>query len=182
MDARHTLKCDIYEFDRLRIRCYRYTTFRQWCFSISIGNSTGKATEEYWCEPECTWQTNSINKTDTSDRLDSWASRHWRGIELVFKSLDCFTVRPFFSTGLITRMFYLFINFYFMFLIFTHLFIYLGGGGGGGGGAFTFWCCIPISRPPRVFRRFKRRSCFTMHSPHCTTLQNGLEATITFTV
>ena len=43
---------------------------------------------EYWCEPECTWQTNSINKTTTSERLDSWASRLWRGIELGFKSLD----------------------------------------------------------------------------------------------
>ena len=28
-----------------------------------------------------------------SERLDSWASRLWRGIELVFKSLDCFIVR-----------------------------------------------------------------------------------------
>ena len=26
--------------------------------------------------------------------------------------------------------------------------------------AFIIWCCIPISRPPRVFRRFKRRSCW----------------------
>ena len=24
---------------------------------------------EYWCEPECTWQTNSINKTATRERL-----------------------------------------------------------------------------------------------------------------
>ena len=51
---------------------------------------------EYWWEPECTWQTNSINKTATRERLDSWASRLWRGIELIFKSLDCFTVRPIF--------------------------------------------------------------------------------------
>ena len=50
---------------------------------------------EYWCE--CTWQTNSINKTATSDRLDYWASRHPRGFELVFKSLDCFTVWLFHS-------------------------------------------------------------------------------------
>ena len=28
--------------------------------------------------------------------------------------------------------------------------------------AFTIWCCIPISRPPRVIRRFKRRSCSLM--------------------
>ena len=27
-DARHTLKCDIYEFNRVRNRCYRYTTFQ----------------------------------------------------------------------------------------------------------------------------------------------------------
>ena len=61
---------------------------------------------EYWCEPECTWQMNSINKTATSKGLDSWASRLWRGtgIELVFRSLDCFTVRPIFSTKPITRI------------------------------------------------------------------------------
>ena len=51
---------------------------------------------EYWCEPECTWQTNSITKTATSERLDSWASRIWRGIEIVFKPLHRFTVRPIF--------------------------------------------------------------------------------------
>ena len=108
---------------------------------------------EYWCEPECTWQTNSINKTTTGGRLsDSWASRYWRGNELVFKSLDCFTVRPFFSTRLITRMksFSLF------------FFIFWGGGWWAGllsSNAFTIWCCIPISRSRRVFRRFKRRSC-----------------------
>ena len=48
MHARHTLKCDIYEFNRLRNRCYRYTTFQQWYgFSISIGNSTGNAIEPW---------------------------------------------------------------------------------------------------------------------------------------
>ena len=103
---------------------------------------------EYWCEPECTWQTNSINKTATSERLDSWASRLWRGIELVFKSLHCFTVRPIFSTRPITRM-----------KSFSFFFFFLGGGGMLSSNAFTIWCCIPISRPPRVIRRFKRRSC-----------------------
>ena len=48
---------------------------------------------EYWCK--CTWRTNGINKTATSDRLDlRWQlgfQWHRRGIELVFKSLDCFT-------------------------------------------------------------------------------------------
>ena len=81
---------------------------------------------EYWCEPECTWQTNSINKTTTSEGLDSWASRLWRGIyELVFKPLDCFTVRPIFSTRPITRMkSFIYLFFYFI------LFFFLGGGGG----------------------------------------------------
>ena len=50
--------------------------------------------------------------------VDSWASRLWRGtgIELVFKSLDCFTLRPIFSTRPITRIksfsFFLFIFFF----------------------------------------------------------------------
>ena len=91
---------------------------------------------EYWCEPECTWQTNNINKTTTSERLDNWASRLWRGIELVFKSLDCFTVRPIFSTRPITRMrsfsFYSFIYIFFIYLfIIFYLFIYFFFWGGG---------------------------------------------------
>ena len=101
----------------------------------------------------------------------SWASRLWRGIELVFKSLDCFTVRPnFFQPDRLLEW----SVFHF---IYFHLFIYffwgVGGGGGGGGwgwgwgvlssNAFTIWCCIPIIRPPRVIRRFKRRSCFFLH-------------------
>ena len=53
---------------------------------------------KYWCK--FTWRTNGINKTATSDRLDlRWQlgfQWHRRGIELVFKSLDCFTMGPFF--------------------------------------------------------------------------------------
>ena len=56
-----------------------------------------RLSHEYWWEPECTWQTNIINKTATSERLDGWASRLWRGIKLVFNSFHCFTVRPFFN-------------------------------------------------------------------------------------
>ena len=83
----------------------------------------------YWCEPECTWQTNSINKTATSERLDSWASRLWRGIELVFKSLDCFTVRPIFSTRPITRMkSFSFFIYLFIFIYLFFLFFLVGGG------------------------------------------------------
>ena len=82
---------------------------------------------EYWWEVECTWQTNSINKITTSDRRDSWASSHWRGIDLVFKSIDCFTVRPIFSTRLITRMksFSLFFISFYLF----YLFLFWGRGG-----------------------------------------------------
>ena len=104
-----TLKCDIYEFNSLRNRLYRYTTFQKWCgFSVYRLATVleMRLNHKYWCEPECSWQTNSINKTATSETLDSWASRLWRGtgIELDFKSLDCFTVRPFFSTRPITRI------------------------------------------------------------------------------
>ena len=92
---------------------------------------------------------NSINKTATSERLDSWASRLWRGIELDFKSLHCFTVRPIFSTWPIT-------------ILEWRVFFFFVGGGVLSSNAFTIWCCIPISRPPRVIRRFKRRSCMMM--------------------
>ena len=48
MDAWHTLKCDIYEFNVPRNWCYRYITFQWWCGSpISFGNSTGNATESW---------------------------------------------------------------------------------------------------------------------------------------
>ena len=58
--------------------------------------------------------------------VDSWASRLWRGtgIELVFKSLDCFTVRPIFSTRPITKI-----------KSFSFFLFFFGGGGVGGGGA-----------------------------------------------
>ena len=54
-----------------------------------------RSNHEYWCK--CTWRTKGINKTATShgDRLDlrRQLGFHWhrRGIELVIKSLDCFT-------------------------------------------------------------------------------------------
>ena len=126
---------------------------------------------EYWCEPECTWQTNSINKTATSWQLGfQTLERYWASFQ-VTRLLQC---NQFFQSGRLLewRVF--------------HFFIFFGGwwwggggvggvgvgvgggwGWGGGGGvlssnAFTIWCCIPISRPPRVIRRFKRRSCFSV--------------------
>ena len=73
--------------------------------------------------------------------VDSWASRLWRGtgIELVFKSLDCFTVRPIFSTRPITRI----KSFsFFLFYLFIYLFFFFFGGGGGGGGLCAQLQCI----------------------------------------
>ena len=141
MDTRHTLKCDIYEFDRLRNRCYidtpRFNNGVDFLYRLATALEM-RLNDEYWCEPECTWQTNSINKTAKSDRLDSWASRHWRGIELVFNSLDCFTVRPIFSTRSITRMKRVcFVCFFVFFLSFFFFFFFL----------FFFWgvtCSAPM--------------------------------------
>ena len=91
----------------------------------------------------------AVCKTGTSERLDSWASRLWRGIELVFKSLDCF-FQP--CRLLELRVF---------------IFIFFGGGEGVlSSNAVTIWCCIPISRPPRVIRHFKRRSCSLSFVPN----------------
>ena len=110
--------------------------------------------QQYW---KCDWtmdigaNLNAHGKRTVSTKQPHWvkdfrrASRLWRGIGLVFKSLHCFTVRPIFSTRPITRM----KSFWFFF----------GGGCVLSSNAFTIWCCIPISRPPRVIRRFKRRSC-----------------------
>ena len=52
----------------------------------------------------------TVCKTGTSERLDSWASRLWRGIGLVFKSLDCFFFQP--GRLLELRVFILFFFFF----------------------------------------------------------------------
>ena len=125
---------------------------------------------EYWCE--CTWRTNGINNTAISDRLDlRWQlSYQWhrRGIELVFKSLDCFTKWLFHSATifLLPHMYLLFEtspgwlqDWRVLFLFLTSIWW----------GSTQLQCIyflrrILISRPPRVFRRFKRCSC--LHSKH----------------
>ena len=130
-----------------------YVSIMMWIFLYRLATVLKmRLNHEYWCEPECTWQTDCINKTATSERLDSWASRLWRGIELVFKSLHCFTVRPIFRPG---RLLEWRVFFFFCFVLFW-------GGGMLSSNAFTIWCCIPISRPPRVIRRLKRSSCMFM--------------------
>ena len=109
---------------------------------------------EYCCA--CTWQMNGINKTATSDRLDHcWQldfQWHRRGIGLIFKSLDCFTMRLFHSTtssGWLPGWRVLLFFYFFVCVCLTYLSY----------NVLTIWCRILISRPPRVFRRFKRRSC-----------------------
>ena len=115
MHARQALKCDIYKFNRLWIRCCRYTTFHNndADFLYRLATALGmRPKHEYWCK--CTWRTNGINKTATSDRLDlRWQlgfQWHRRGIELVFKSLDCFTKWLFHSATifLLSHMYLLF--------------------------------------------------------------------------
>ena len=75
---------------------------------------------EYWCEPECIWQTNSINKTARSWQLGfQTLERYWASFQV--------TVRPFFSTRPITRM--KSFSFIYLFIYFLFLFFFLGGGG-----------------------------------------------------
>ena len=105
---------------------------------------------EYWCK--CTWQTSGINITATSDRLDlRWQlgfQWHRRGIELVLQVPRLFhnaTVSQWtiFCCYICTCICCLKLHQHSapMYLLFYYL------------------CRILISRPPRVFRRFKRRSC-----------------------
>ena len=139
---------------------------------------------EYWCK--CTWRTNGINKTDltsgiNSDRqvtsgINKWqtwppltvglpvtSERYWASFQVtrlfhkvtvsqcdhfVFVATYVFVAWNF--TRLITRLKS------FFFLILTSIWW----------GSTQLQCIyylrrILISRPPRVFRRFKRRSCFS---------------------
>ena len=102
MDARHTPKCDIYKFNRLRNRCCRYTTFSIMMRIFYIDR------QQHWeCDRTMNIGTNAHSERTvstkqpqlSSDRLDlRWqldVQWHRRGIELVFKSLDCFTKRLF---------------------------------------------------------------------------------------
>ena len=112
MDARHTLKCDIicligYEIDVIDTLHF-YTDVD---LLMSIGNRTGNATESWILA-----RTHMANERyqQNSHKWQTWQlgfQWHRRGIGLVFKSLNCFTVRLFHSaavfchfTRLITRM------------------------------------------------------------------------------
>ena len=107
-------------------------------------------------------QQNSHKSQTSVDQLGfQW---HRRGIELVFKSLDCFTKRLFHTTTIfccyicicclkLDQADYKVEDFFLLFL--TSIWW----------GSTQLQCIyylrrILISMPPRVFRRFKRRSCF----------------------
>ena len=121
---------------------------------------------EYWCK--CTWRTNGINKTATSDRLDLrwWLGFQWhqRSIELVFKSLDCFTKWLFLSATIFLAATYVIVVWNFTGLItrlksFFVVFLTSIWWGSTQLQCIYYLCRIQISRPPRVFQRFRRRSC-----------------------
>ena len=157
MDARHTLKCDIYQFNRLRNRCYPLHLNNDADFLHRLATALGiRPNHEYWCK--CTWRTNGINKTAKSDTLDlRWQlgfQWHRGGIELVFKSLDCFTKRLFYSVTI-----FVLLHKYFLFETSP-------GWLPGWRGFFNLDLVGEHSAPmyllsaPRVFRRFKRCSCY----------------------
>ena len=112
---------------------------------------------EYWCEPECTCMANEQYQQN---------SHKWETWQLGFQTLE-----RYWASFQVTRLFHSATNFFnqtdywnegfcIFFYIFIYLFIFLGGGGGViSSNAFTIWCCILISRSPRVIKRFKRRSC-----------------------
>ena len=96
----------------MRIFYMDYQQHRECGFSIWITNSTGNAdflyglptapgmlpNHEYWCE--CPWQSPNEWYQQNSHKWQTWQwgfQWHRTGIELVFKSLDCFTMRLFHS-------------------------------------------------------------------------------------
>ena len=90
---------------------------------------------EYWCEPECTWQTNSINKTATSWQLGfQTLERYWASFQVTRLS-QC---NQFFQPGRLLewRVFH-----FFIFLFFWGWW-WWGGGVGGGGVVGTQLQCI----------------------------------------
>ena len=172
MHARHTLKCDTYKFNnRLRNCCYRYTTFQWWCgFSISIGNSTGNATEpwilvkmhmanERYQQNSSKWQTwppLTVGLPVTSERY--WAS--FQVTRLLHKVTVSQCDHSFAATYVFvfeTSPGWLQDCRFFLTSIWW--------------GSSQLQCIyylrhILISRPPRVFRRFKRRSCYDLPTHH----------------
>ena len=135
-----------------------------WIFRLSIGNSTGNATEpwilvrtgmhmanEQYQQNSHKWKTWQLG-FQTLERYRYWASFQ---INRLFHSATIF-----FQPGRLLELRVFHFSFFYFF-IFWGVGVGVGGWGLGGGmlNSFYYWCCIPTSRPPRVIRRFKRRSC-----------------------
>ena len=136
--------------------------------------------QHHW---ECDWtmniSANAHSKWTDSTNQYNWQTWlfgfqwHGRGIELIFKPIDCFTMRLFHSAT-----FFLLLLLYLLFettpgWLLGWRFLEVGVGGlpriGGGAlrsGVFTIWCRILIAKPPGLFWLFKRRSCSTVPWQH----------------
>ena len=130
--------------------------------------------EQYWkCER---YQLNSHN-TQVTDLTVSRSGFQWHRrdlciehVELVlvtrlFHSVsvsqcDCLTVWPFFWTlHVFVVWFFFFVSLCVCLCVCVCVCVCVGGGGALNSNVFTIWWRILISRLPRVFRHFKRRSC-----------------------
>ena len=118
-----------------------------------------RANHEYWCK--CTWPTNGINKTATSETDLTSVSQLTVGLPVTSdRYWACFQVtRLFLSATIYFAATYVFVVWNFTGLI-TRLKIFFTSIWWG---SIQLQCIfylhrILISRPPRVFRRFKRRS------------------------
>ena len=88
LDVRYTLKCDIYKFNGLKkidvVDTLRFNNVADFLYRLPTALGM-RPSREYW------WSTKQPQVTDLRWQLGfQW---HRRGIELVFKSLDCFTKR-----------------------------------------------------------------------------------------
>ena len=133
-------------------------------------------------------KTSGINKTATSDRLetsvDSWASSDiGEVLSLFYKSLDCFTMRLFHSATIFccyicTCICCLKLHQAAWLPGWRGLFQKLNSVGGTQLQCIYYLCRILISRPPRVFRRFKRRSCRLLNEESHTVCSVKTDPTI----
>ena len=118
--------------------------------------------QQYW---KCDWTMNiGANRNAHGKRTVSTKQpqvKKWKTWQLGFQTLE-----RYWASFQVTRLFHSAITR-------TKRFFFFFFEGGGGvcvlsSNAFTIWCCILISRPPRVIRRFKHCSCF-----HCTVVCGG---------
>ena len=122
--------------------------------------------QQYW---KCDWIVDisanahgkwTVSTKQPQNKRQTWQSGfqwHWR-----YLYWASFQVTRLFHSATVFWMLHEFVVLNFTRLI-TRMKIFWGVGMGMGGAlssnVFTLWCRILISRPPWVFRRFKRRSC-----------------------